>query len=295
MTTIKMYLKNLIMRFSLIPSKIKSKIAIRKLKRLKKVTDIDIQLIGYLLRNRNKDRHADNIVPDMDTVTFITVARLCDLGYDKNKFEEFERENQKAIEDEMQAALQNSEIKSWIAILYELNALYAKTENLNEQYSELRAKARTFDTGTIEIRIYNLRIIESMIRIYWQSKPREITLPAKISLNATQLGTYITIVSSVFLVTGYLYMTFFLRQFGIKVSFYFSLTDYLASKYQKYTIRCRWRNNWSHKCVDRFPHRPAQCLKWVLIMAYVPTVCHKAPLCLHCYYVRLYYFKYIFL
>lgn len=47
--------------------------------------------------------------------------------------------------------------------------------------------------------------------------------------NISQLGGLIPVVSGFFLITGYLYNSFFLQPFGIEISRYFGLTDYLAA------------------------------------------------------------------
>lgn len=51
----------------------------------------------------------------------------------------------------------------------------------------------------------------------------------KISLSIQNAGAVISLVSSVFLISGYLYNRFLLGEFGIEVSNFFTLTDYLAS------------------------------------------------------------------
>ena len=51
----------------------------------------------------------------------------------------------------------------------------------------------------------------------------------KISLSIQNAGALISVVSSVFLISGYLYNRFLLGEFGIEVSYFFTLTDYLAS------------------------------------------------------------------
>lgn len=51
----------------------------------------------------------------------------------------------------------------------------------------------------------------------------------KISLSLKNAGTIIPVVSSVFLISGYLYNRFLLGEFGIEVSKYFTLSDYMAS------------------------------------------------------------------
>lgn len=51
----------------------------------------------------------------------------------------------------------------------------------------------------------------------------------KISLSIQNAGALISVVSSVFLISGYLYNRFLLGAFGIEVSKFFTLTDYLAS------------------------------------------------------------------
>lgn len=47
--------------------------------------------------------------------------------------------------------------------------------------------------------------------------------------NLSQLGGLIPVASGFFLITGYLYNSFFLQPFGIEISRYFGLTDYLAA------------------------------------------------------------------
>jgi hypothetical protein len=51
----------------------------------------------------------------------------------------------------------------------------------------------------------------------------------KISLSVTDITSLLTIISPFFLFTGYLYNHFMLGEFGIEVSKYFRLTDYISS------------------------------------------------------------------
>lgn len=60
----------------------------------------------------------------------------------------------------------------------------------------------------------------------------------KISLSIEHTGTIISLVSCFFLITGYLYNRFLLGYFGVEVSKYFTISDYLASSIEgvRYSI-----------------------------------------------------------
>jgi len=207
----------------------RNKIELKRAKRVLKTLKMCESLIQYNLRFKHKNKKFDELGEQKDTLISLTVTKLCDLKYDKQQYEEFERANEKAIENEIQTALKDSEIRSWLAIRFELSAFISKLIEHEDEYNISREKAKTFDINTIQITINNLRNIEYLIRSRLKFFKSLVDEQDKISLSATQLVAGITLVSTVFIVTGYLYINYFLSSFGVNVSLYFSLTDYLAS------------------------------------------------------------------
>jgi hypothetical protein len=229
-------LKSISIRFSSMCSLITSKMILRKMNRVTKSIRLSALLINKLLRYHEESKCAEENSPDSDTLAYIGTAKLFDIKYDYEEYKEFEHENRKVIEDQIHWALHNNEIRSWMAVNYELQAFSSQLDNLKDKQNELREKAKALNTKTIKITNNNIRDIEYIIRTrikFVESLIDGKKSPKKISITATQLSTGITIVSSIFLVSGYLFMHYFLGQFGVDVSNYFSLTDYLATSIEK--------------------------------------------------------------
>lgn len=74
---------------------------------------------------------------------------------------------------------------------------------------------------------------QSLLSVYrqvWQLRKRFYASRVQwVEFNLSQLGGLIPVVSGFFLITGYLYNSFFLQPLGIETSRYFGLTDYLAA------------------------------------------------------------------
>jgi hypothetical protein len=93
------------------------------------------------------------------------------------------------------------------------------------------SKAKTIHADASPLAVKDLSLLESETRKS-VNQLRELISDReaiKISLSFGDATSLITVISSFFLVSGYLYNHFLLGQFGIEVSKYFGLSDYLAS------------------------------------------------------------------
>jgi len=115
---------------------------------------------------------------------------------------------------------------------FELLNHFLETKKGNQEAAAhylLKAKHETPEAKPLSVK--DLYALESNTRKITQ-KLRELISDReaiKISLSLGDVTSSISVISSFFLITGYLYNHFLLGQFGIEVSKYFSLSDYLAS------------------------------------------------------------------
>jgi hypothetical protein len=115
---------------------------------------------------------------------------------------------------------------------YQLLNHFIETEIGNQKAAAYYlAKTQTLNGGANPLSIKDLYPLESQTR---KAINELRTLIAdrealKVSLSLTEAGSSLSVISSFFLVSGYLYNHFLLGQFGIEVEKYFGLTDYLAS------------------------------------------------------------------
>ena len=109
---------------------------------------------------------------------------------------------------------------------------YSDAQRDNKGFAEQHiTRAKEIDPAVTPLNHDDIRRISKSANMQLRVLRNEIAdkEAAKLSLTESNLATLITLFSSMFLVTGYIYNRFFLGAFDIDVSRYFTLTDYLAS------------------------------------------------------------------
>lgn len=108
------------------------------------------------------------------------------------------------------------------------SANYLKNRKAAEYYL---SKALKLDPEASALSTNDLFVLERSLRKDINRLTNEIAdrQAIKISLSIERAGPLISLVSCFFLISGYLYNRFLLGYFGVEVSKYFTLSDYLAS------------------------------------------------------------------
>lgn len=202
-----------------------------------------LRLLNPNSRSQGFDKHFDKVVhltalrmlnPEVfdienhlflfqgDTNSLISQCLDAKQEYEKNKNE---------IDQLVDAALKNPRIKDTVIkcfIVKNFTEIQKKDERASEYYQAL---AKRYDQDISRINVEHLSEIDGETRKEIKDLKNQITdrEAFKISLSLANAGALVSIVSTLFLITGYLYNNFLLGHFGIKVSEYFSLSDYLAS------------------------------------------------------------------
>jgi len=104
--------------------------------------------------------------------------------------------------------------------------------NSNSRAAEYHLQlARQLNPNTTPLLLDNLYTLERQTRKDLNDLRELISdrEALKISLSLNNAASFISVISSFFMLTGYLYNHFLLNAFGIEVSKYFGLSDYLAS------------------------------------------------------------------
>ncbi len=167
-------------------------------------------------------------------VCFLTAAKLCNLEYGKAD-REFAAQHQSQIADLLSKSEDVEEIKKFVVIFYELQALIYGLFLKSEEKDRCLGEARKLGRQVRELEVKDLSSVNRSARAELRRLRAEIAdrESFKIDFSLSQIGTVLTLFSSLFLVTGFLYNRFLLGAFGVDVSHYFSLTDYLASSIDK--------------------------------------------------------------
>ncbi len=206
--------------------------------------------LKYQLRLLNLNSRSEGFDKHFDKIIHLSALRMCSpeifdiedhlflFQGDTNRFistcldvkQEYEK-NKNEIDQSVDAALKNPRIKGTVVkyfIVKNFTEIQKKDERAAEYYQTL---AKRYDQDVSVINVEHLSKIDSETRKEIKDIKNQISgrEAFKVSLSLANAGALVSIVSTLFLITGYLYNNFLLGHFGIEVSEYFSLSDYLAS------------------------------------------------------------------
>jgi len=149
--------------------------------------------------------------------------------YSERKSEYLGKKN--AVDSLVDRIKMNAEVKKLTEtynLLRHFESSYLKKKDEADYYL---LKARKINAAVTPLNTSDLFALERSLRkdinkIRAELSDREAI---KISLSVQNATALISVVSSIFLISGYLYNQLLLSEFGIEVSKFFTLTDYLAS------------------------------------------------------------------
>ncbi len=231
----KKLIANLVFKLIYLPwLTLKYKTLRNSLKRANKVCALVALLMQYVLRYhedmlglKGESEHKNNLVT-------IVVGKLCGLKY-RAALEPLAQKHKKEIGKVVAKAKRIDVITKSLVTFYELRALGFKVLEKEDEKTKYLKQARKLSAKARDLEIKDLYEIEKSVRKQIKSTRGEIADRGalKIDVSLQHVGAILTVVSSLFLVTGFLYNRFLLGAFGIDVSQYFSLADYLASSIDK--------------------------------------------------------------
>lgn len=206
--------------------------------------------LKYQLRLSNPDFHSEGFDEHFDKLVHIAALKLSSpeiFDLEANKFlfqgypdsliqkylnikREYEK-NKNDIDQLVDLALKNPRIRITVekhSLVKGFSSIQRKDEKASKYYLAL---ARRYNQDASVIDVKRLFEVDEETKKELRDLKHEISdrEAIKVAFSLTNIGAFVSVVSTFFLVTGYLYNNFLLGHFGIEVSKYFSLSDYLAS------------------------------------------------------------------
>jgi len=206
--------------------------------------------LKYQLRLINPDLKSEGFAEQLYTIIHIAAYRMANpeiFNLENNKFlfqndpdsliqkyldikcnyEKYKNDINQLID----CALENPRIRSTIEKYFIVES-FLSNQIKNDRASQYYLKqARTYNPKA------SIIDFNSFFKSYKETKKEVRQLKNEVSdkeaikftISLSNIGVFITIVSTFFLITGYLYNYFLLGHFGIEISRYFTLSDYLGS------------------------------------------------------------------
>jgi len=139
--------------------------------------------------------------------------------------------NKDEVDSLIGAHKQNEHIVKIICRYNLVNHFTANYQKKNKEADYYLAKAQKIDPQASPLNNNDLFSLDRSLRKDINKLRGDIAdrQAIKISLSMERVGGVISVVSTFFLISGYLYNHFLLGEFGIQISKYFALSDYFAS------------------------------------------------------------------
>lgn len=214
--------------------------------------------VFYLLRIRIQQHllsnHKDITVTKVHKVAHLTCLHFLH-GEIPGTYQEFYNGHHELFQEADELIKNSPELKGLVVDYFRLKAFYyvggMKTEFLEQESEKTLKKAKDLNS-TIEkldhkgfnelqktirksYRLAN-KELKSQIREYISEASYEV-LP-KVEITTSHITFMLSISTAIFLLTGYLHNKFFLGHFGIEVSKFFNINDYISSSVDKIYIAC---------------------------------------------------------
>lgn len=168
-------------------------------------------------------------------------------------FEDFFLKENEVIQKEIELILGNEDFKKIIADYFVLCSFYYSqgfvTERLRTLSEESFEKASKYDNNAQSLTTKTFSIKNKEIRKNYKREKNQYVKQLKMFINndvynvfpkidvtPEQISFFIGIATTIFILTGYIYNKFFLGFYGIDVSNFFSIGDYLSASIDKISI-----------------------------------------------------------
>ncbi len=222
------------------------------LKRALTVDSLLLTKLEHLIRLMNPESLSEGYDEEYDKVVYISAKKLRqphifedDTDYPGEILQEVaeayaslrkEYEKQQELVDTTeQNALKNSAVKRTLADYCRIRHFIDSGFNRKEsaEYHLTRAKDMGFAADPIkekELYAYEKSVRTDIAELRYSISEREAV---KVDLSIPGMTFLLAVASSLFLISGYLYNQFLLGSFGVDVSYYFTVSDYISSSISK--------------------------------------------------------------
>lgn len=242
--------------------KLGCKIELLEFKRALKVDTLLLQKLKYLIREMNPKARLEGHDEDFDKTVYIAAFRLLKpeiFGKDPDfpsrdvpveeiydELKALYSKIQTNVDAIVQEISQEPRVRQ-VLIHCSLIQHFLEKRKKNSAVAEYHlARATKMDSGVIPLTVRDLYSLKRTVRKEMVAL-REIIADRealKIEIAAKEIVALLSIVSSFFLISGYLYNRLLFEEFGIDVSKFFTLSDYIASSVSQigYSFASLWMN-----------------------------------------------------
>ena len=227
--------------------RVKNKIELLTFKRALKIGTLQLQQLKYLIREMDPKARLEGHDADFDKTVHVAAFRLLKpeiFGKDPDfpardvpaeeiydELKALYSEIQTNVDAIVQEISQEPRVRQ-VLIHYSLIQHFLEMSKKNSAVAEYHlTRATKMDSGVIPLTIRDLYSLKRTVRKEMVALRENIAdrEALKIEIAAIEIVALLSIVSSFFLISGYLYNRLLFGEFGIDVSKFFTLSDYIAS------------------------------------------------------------------
>lgn len=203
-------------------------------KTLMRVRGEMLRMLSFSLRYHGPEYRLPKLNQGQDLFIGVVLAKLCGLNLSEEA-RAFEAKNGEIIDKEMERIKAIPEITKDVALFHKVLAAAFYAVGAHDEANEREQRAKSFDERVPQLSRRLLFFTEARAVRQQLVLRRKLAARSSLKLDLSQqdIGVILTVLSSLFLISGFLYNKFLLGAFGIDVSLFFSLSDYLAASIEK--------------------------------------------------------------
>jgi len=190
--------------------------------------------IALEMRGREENRRLPGINKDVDNLLEIVTRRLIELPT-KEDLKEEEVERNAEIEAECAQAERSPQLQEMRADYFRLEAYFQGVARNEQQSAAALVRARQFVADPVPLKDPDIGRLEKKYKQLRRGNWKKIAdrQSFRLDLNQANFGLIVSLVSTLFLLSGYLYNRFLYGSLGINVADFFTLTDYLTASIEQ--------------------------------------------------------------
>lgn len=200
------------------------KLEFRKYKKVKKLSNLTYLYLAYRLRNIF-NFHDIGWSKNDDNLIFFVISNLLELKHHSE-----DNDNLKEVEDEISALISKASDDYDVKVLVDI---FAQLENvLNDKFKRdeiLKQREIPHDSHVVELN--DLKKTEKKLKEFSKKNIEVVKERTAFKINFTysEVSSIIAVTAPLIIISSYLYNKTFYGEFGVDVSRYFSISDYIST------------------------------------------------------------------
>jgi len=201
-----------------------------RMKQAVKIRDLLTTVMNYLVRYHDESYYIAGEDKHKDRILFISIDKVCGIEVDDFAIE-FKNKYKNELENMYSYVSSLEEIREFNAMYFQIQSHIFQILMREEESRDFFQKAKKINRDSVELNFDDFDKIEKDLNRKLKFLRREIRdrKSDKINFKLQDVIGIFSIMLPLFIISGYLYNTFYLGSFGIDVPNYFALSDYLAS------------------------------------------------------------------